>query len=72
MTGGNCTYCGEHLEMYKIIESLCSTPEINITLYVHYTSVIKVKHKEDTEEGEKTRLSLDFSLGALRDRGNRI
>lgn len=34
-------YGGEHWVMSRIAESLCCTPEGNITLYVSYTSAIK-------------------------------
>lgn len=40
VTDGDYTYCGEHCIMYRIVESLCCTPEMNITLYVNYTSII--------------------------------
>lgn len=36
------TYCGEHFVIYVIVESLCCTPEINIILYIIYTSILKM------------------------------
>lgn len=36
------TYCGKHGVRYRIVESLCWTPETKITLYVNHTSVKKV------------------------------
>ena len=37
--------CGKHDKMYKLVESLCYTPETNVTLYVSYTQILKkVKH----------------------------
>ena len=41
VTDDNYTYNGEHCVMYKIVESLCCTPETNIILYVNYTSITK-------------------------------
>lgn len=43
MTGGDYTY-GEHSTMYRIVESRCCIPETNITFYVNYTSIKKVKY----------------------------
>ena len=40
VTDSNYNYCGEHCIMQRIIESLCCTPETNITLYANYTSMI--------------------------------
>ena len=37
----NQTYRGDHFTMYTNIESLCFTLEINIMLYVNYTSIEK-------------------------------
>ena len=39
-TDGSYT-CGKHSIMYKIVESLCCTPETNITLHVNYTKKLK-------------------------------
>lgn len=41
MTNGYYTYYGEKSVMYRTIESLGCTPEVNITLHVIYTSIIK-------------------------------
>ena len=30
--------CGEHCKTYRIVKSLCCTPETTITLHVNYTS----------------------------------
>ena len=38
VTDGDYTYCGEHWEMYKIVESIYCPPE-NITLNVNWTLV---------------------------------
>lgn len=38
-TDDDLTYCGEHCVIYRIVESLCCAPEINITLYVNYSSI---------------------------------
>lgn len=43
VTNGDDTSCGELWIMYKIVESLCYTTEIN-TLYVSYTSVTIFKN----------------------------
>lgn len=37
------TYRDEHWEMYRIVESLCCTPETNIKLYVNYPGIWKNK-----------------------------
>ena len=37
----NQTWCGDHIAIYTNIESLCCTPETNITLYVNYISTKK-------------------------------
>ena len=34
----NQTYCGDHFEIYKNIESLCCVTGTKIVLQVHYTS----------------------------------
>lgn len=39
---GNYIYYSEHCLMYQIVESLCCEPETNLTVYVNYTSVIKI------------------------------
>lgn len=41
MTNGYYTYYGEHSVMYRTIESLGCTPEVNITLHIIYTSILK-------------------------------
>lgn len=33
--------CGEHSKIHRVNESLCYTPDTNITLYVKYTSIKK-------------------------------
>lgn len=38
VTNREDTYKSERQIMYRIAESLCGTPESNITLYVNYTS----------------------------------
>ena len=40
MTDGDYTY-GEHWVMYRIVESLCCTPETTVTLCVSHTSIKK-------------------------------
>ena len=35
VTDGSYT-CGEHSTAYRLVESLCCTPETNITLCVYY------------------------------------
>jgi len=35
MTDGDYIYHGEHKLMYRIVESICGTPETNTTLYVN-------------------------------------
>ena len=41
MTDGDYTYRGKQWVMYRTAESICCSPETNITLYVNYTSVKK-------------------------------
>lgn len=41
MTDGNQIYGGDNFVMYKNIKSLCCTLEINIILYISYTSIKK-------------------------------
>ena len=43
VTDDNCTYHGEHWAMCRIVKSLWSTLVTNITLYVNYTSIKKMK-----------------------------
>ena len=38
VTDGSYTN-GEHSIIYKLVESLCCTPETNVTLYVTYTQI---------------------------------
>ena len=45
--GGGYVYRGEHLAVYRIMESLYCTPETTITLYVSYPSLIKIKRKKN-------------------------
>ena len=40
--GWELVLLGDHIIMYKKIESLCCTPEVNIKLYVNYNSKNKV------------------------------
>ena len=40
VTGGSYT-SGEHSLTYKLVESLCYTPETNVTLRVNYTQINK-------------------------------
>ena len=44
VTGGSYS-CGEHSITYRLVRSLCCTPETNIALYVTCTSVRKKKHQ---------------------------
>ena len=46
VTHGYQTYCGDQFIRYINVESLCCTPEINIILYLTYTS-IKLLKRED-------------------------
>jgi len=39
VTDGDYTYSSEHWVVYRIVKSVCCTPETNIILYVNYTSV---------------------------------
>ena len=36
VTEGDYIYCGEHFIMYRIVESICCTPETNIVCQVHF------------------------------------
>lgn len=38
LTDGSYT-CGEHSIIYRVVESLCCTPETNETLCVNYTQI---------------------------------
>lgn len=42
VTDGDYTYGDEHRVMHRIVESLCCTSETNTTLYIYYTSIIKI------------------------------
>lgn len=42
-TVGDYLYCGEHRVTNRVVESLCCTLEINITLYIHCTSITDEK-----------------------------
>lgn len=44
VTDGDDTYSGAHWVMYRVGKSSC-TPEINITLFVNYTSIIIIINK---------------------------
>ena len=47
VTDGNQTYCDDHFEMYRNIESQCCEPGTNIVLQVNYTSKTnKQTHRE--------------------------
>ena len=39
MTNGNENYGKDHLLIHTNIESLCGTPETNVTVYVNYGSI---------------------------------
>ena len=41
VTDGNQTYRGDHFMVYKIISSLCCTPETNVILYIKCNSIKK-------------------------------
>ena len=45
VTAGNENYHGDHFAVYTNIKLLCYTPEINIMLYVNYTSVFKKRRQ---------------------------
>ena len=49
----NQTYYGDYFTIYTNIKSLSCTPEINI-MYVNYTSVIKMRPKEQQWETSTT------------------
>ena len=42
VTGGSYT-CAEQGIVHRLVESLCGTPEANVTLRVNYTSIKKIK-----------------------------
>ena len=49
---GDYTYHGEHWVMYRTVESICCTDEINIALCINYTSIkkeenLKIKKNSD-------------------------
>ena len=44
MTGGSYTF-GERSLTHRPIQSLCCTPETNVTLWVNYTSLKKYRNK---------------------------
>lgn len=46
VTDGDHAYSGEHREMYSIVESICTTPAINVTLTVNYTSIEKLQIRQ--------------------------
>ena len=43
VTNGNYAYYGEHFVMYRIVKSLCCTPETNVVLYL---TVLQLKIKK--------------------------
>lgn len=43
---GNDTYPGEHCVTYRIIKSICCTPEINTTLYINYNLIKERKEAQ--------------------------
>ena len=45
VTDVNYTYCGDHFAIHTNSKSLFCTPEINIVLYVDYTSLKKKKRR---------------------------
>ena len=47
MVEGDCICHGDHWVSYTIVESVRGTPEANITLYVNYTSKIKMKNRKN-------------------------
>ena len=44
--------CGEHSKMHQELESLCCTPESNVTLCINYIQILKIKKKKK-ETGKK-------------------
>ena len=60
VSGGNYTYHGEHFIMYTAVKP--AVPGTNITLYVSYISIIKVKKegplKRPRETGTRPRLDV--------------
>ena len=52
VTDGDYTYCSI---MYRIVESICCTPETNITLYANYASVEKKKKERNQGTSEDLR-----------------
>ena len=50
---GNFTYCGDHIEIYRNIKSICYATGTNIELQVNYTS----KTNKETQK-KKKRLGL--------------
>ena len=40
---GYQTYCGNHFTVHANVKSLCSTPEINVILYVNYILNTKIE-----------------------------
>ena len=45
VTDVDYTYHGEHQIICRIVESLCCKPEINVILYINYTSIKKRESK---------------------------
>lgn len=41
------TYCGDHFALYTNVKSFLGTPQTNIMLHVHYTSINKFKKKKN-------------------------
>lgn len=42
VTDGSEAYCGTHFAAHTNIELLCCTLEINIMIYVPYSSILKI------------------------------
>ena len=46
VTDGNQTYCGDHFETYRNIESLCFAPEPNMVLQINTSKMNKQTHRK--------------------------
>ena len=51
MTDINYIYCDDHFTIYTNIESLCYTPETNITFYIKYMPILKKVYSESSHRG---------------------
>ena len=60
MTDGDSTYHGERWIMYRTVESICYTPETNITFNVNYTSILKKWNKKNQWRGSWRRFIIIF------------